>query len=242
MELKPTHSLVAVPEMGVRYLADYMAGSERKKRSILVSAKYRPLARLMQHKEAKATITNGFTKGQINKDYLRDRADYIRNKMATDDFDALTNEANAGFLARFAEVIGGLDLPGVEFRPGKTYSLPKEGGLKIVFGSNLVLRRMAKGNKLKVGALMLRYAKGKPLLPAAAEYQSAMILGFLQQLGTEEGAELDPALCITLDCHTGIAQPAPSKAVTMFKNTQAACATIADAWPNTPKPPNAILK
>lgn|GEM_PF-3357033 len=242
MELKPTHSLVTTPEMGVRYLADYMAGSERKKRSILVSAKYRPLARLMQHKEAKATISNAFTKGSANKDFLKERAEYIRNKLSADDFDALTNEANAGYLSRFADVIGGLDLPGVEFHPGKSYSVPKAGGLKIIFGSNLILRRMAKGNKLKVGALMLRYAKGKPLLPAAAEYQSAMILGFLQQLGVEEGAELDPGLCITLDCHTGIAQPAPSKAITMFKNSLAACATIADAWPNTPKPPGAVIK
>jgi hypothetical protein len=242
LDKKPTHSLVPQPEMGVRYLADYMAGSERKKRSILVSAKYRPLARLMQHKEAKATISNAFAKGQINKDFLRDRADYVRKKMATDDFDALTNEANAGYLARFAEVVGDLDLPGVEFHPGKTYSVPKAGGLKVIFGSNLSLRRMAKGNKLKVGALMLRYAKDKALPPLAAEYQSAMILGFLQQTVVEEGAELDTGLCITLDCHTGLAQPAPSKAVTMFKNTLAACATIADAWPNTPMPPNAILK
>lgn len=242
MDKKPTHAMVPAPEMGVRYLADYMAGSERKKRSILVSAKYRPLARLMQHKEAKATISNGFAKGQINKDFLKDRADYIRNKMATDDFDALTNEANAGYLARFAEVVGDLDLPGVEFHPGKTYSVPKVGGLKVVFGSNLILRRMAKGNKLKVGALILRYSKGNALPALTAEYQSAMTLGFLQQVGVEDGAEIDPGLCITLDCHSGLAQPAPSKAVTMFKNTLAACATIADAWPNTPQPTNAILK
>lgn len=242
MEKKPTHAMVPTPEMGVRYLADYMAGSERKKRSILVSAKYRPLARLMQHKEAKATISNGFAKGHINKDFLRDRADYIRNKMAVDDFDALTNEANAGYLVRFAEVVENLDLPGVEFHPGKTYSVPKVGGLRVVFGSNLTLRRMAKGNKLKVGALVLRYAKDKPLPPLTAEYQSAMTLGFLGQIGAEDGAELDPSLCITLDCQSGLAQAAPSKAVTMFKNTLAACATIAEAWPNTPKPPNAILK
>jgi hypothetical protein len=39
--LKTTHVMIAEPEMGVRYLADYMAGYERKKRAVLVDAKYR---------------------------------------------------------------------------------------------------------------------------------------------------------------------------------------------------------
>ncbi len=63
--------------MGVRYLADYMAGSDRKKRAVLVSAKYRPRARLLQHREAKAAIASALIKGSANKAFFRERADFI---------------------------------------------------------------------------------------------------------------------------------------------------------------------
>ena len=62
-----THVQVKQPEIDARHLADYMAGSERKKRAILVGCKYRPIA-----------------------------------KLTTDDFDALTNEANADYIKRFS--------------------------------------------------------------------------------------------------------------------------------------------
>jgi hypothetical protein len=68
-EPKKTHVLVPEPEMGVRYLADYMAGSDRKKRALLVSAKYRPRARLLQHREAKAA--SALIKGSANKGFFR---------------------------------------------------------------------------------------------------------------------------------------------------------------------------
>ncbi|RAK57748.1 hypothetical protein [Phenylobacterium deserti] len=242
MDKKPTHVVVPEPELGVRYLSDYMSGSERKKRSILVAAKYRPLARLIQHQEAKATIVNAAVKGLLNKDFLLSRADFIRGKLVTDDFEALVNEANSGYLVRFSEVVSSLDLAGLEVLPGKKHQVAPIGGLKVPFVSNLLLRKVSKTNKVRVGALMLRYSKGKELPKLTAEYQSALIFGLLQHTHAEAGAEIDPALCLTLDCHTGSAHPAPSKAVTMFKNVSAACATIADAWPNTMPPQGAVLK
>jgi hypothetical protein len=233
--------MVAEPEMGVRYLADYMAGSERKKRSVLVEAKYRRRARLPQHREAKAVIASALIKGNGNKAFLHERAVFIRNKLATDDFDAFINETNADYVERFSQVVGELDLPGVEFLPGKTYSLGKINGLKVPFGTNLSLRRTTKSNKMTAGAVMFRYAKGKNLSAETAAYQSAAILGFLRQLPSEDGVEIDPALCITLDGHSAIPHRAPSKAITMFKNTLAACETIADAWPNVKPPKGAFI-
>ena len=241
MEPKKTHILVPVPEMGVRYLADYMAGSERKKRAVIVDAKYRPRARMMQHREAKATIANALIKGQASKAFFAERADFVRSKLATGDHDALVNEANADYLKRFSEVIEGLDLPGVQFLPGKTYTLAKVNGLKVPFKTDLTLRRMTKTNKILVGSMMFRYAKGKALSTLAGDYQAAAILGFLKECEIEDGAEVDRALCITLDGFTGAPHCAPSNAVTMFKNTQAACATIAEAWPNTAPPKGCVL-
>jgi hypothetical protein len=57
----------------------------------------------------------------------------------------------------------------------------------------------------------------------------------------EEGAEIDRALCVILDGYLGTIHRAPSDSVTRFKNTLAACATIADAWPNVKPPKGAVL-
>lgn len=241
MDEKKTHVMVAEPEIGVRYLADYLAGSERKRRAILVQSKYRPRARLIQHREAKAVISNAIVNGSANKGFFKERADFVRNKLAVDDFDALTNETNADYLERFSEVVEALDLPGVEFQPGKTYPLAKVHGLKVLFGTNASLRRIGRNNKVRVGAMMFRYAKGKPLALLAAQYQSSAIFGFLKECVVEDGAELDRSLCVTLDGFTGTAHEAPTDAVTKFKDTQAACATIADAWPNVKPPKGAVI-
>ncbi|MDO9223938.1 MAG: hypothetical protein Q7U20_09545 [Caulobacter sp.] len=241
MEPKKTHVLVPVPEMGVRYLADYMAGSDRKRRAVILDAKYRPRARLMQHREAKATIANALINGNASKAFLSGRADTVRAKLATNDHDALTNEANADYLKRFSEVVESLDLPGVEFLPGKIYTLAKVNGLKVPFRTDLTLRRMTKTNKIIVGSMMFRYAKGKALSDLAADYQAAAIFGFMKECAVEDGAELDRSLCITLDGFTGAPHAAPTNSVTLFKNTQAACATIAEAWPNTQPPKGAVL-
>jgi hypothetical protein len=138
-------------------------------------------------------------------------------------------------------VIESLDLPGVEFLPGKIYAVAPINGLKVPFRTNLTLRRVLKNNKVRAGAMMFRYAKDKPLGQLTADYQSAAILGLMRECPIEDGSELGADLCLTLDGVTGAAHPAPTNALTRFKNTQAAAATIADAWPNVKPPKGAIL-
>jgi transposase len=62
-KIEKTHVAVPEAEITVRYLADYMAASERRRRSIIEGCKYRPLARLLQHKEATITISSALRSG-----------------------------------------------------------------------------------------------------------------------------------------------------------------------------------
>jgi hypothetical protein len=89
--------------------------------------------------------------------------------------------------------------------------------------------------------LMFRYAKGKPLAPKIGLAQSAAMHGFMRVQGVPDGAEIDRALCLTLDAYTGITYPAPGDAVAIFNNMKAACATIADGWDNVEPPPGAVI-
>lgn len=236
-----THIAVPEAEISVRYLADYMAASERRRRSIIEGCKYRPLARLLQHKEAQITISSALQSGTPDPKALEKKADFIRNKLATGDFDALTNEANADYVERFSEVVASIKLPTAEILPGKAFPVVKIQGVKVRFSPHLILRRVDKSNKQRTGAFMLRYAKGKDLDPEVGGYQSAAAFGLLKDHFGEEGAEVDKCICVTLDAFSGTLYSAPGGAVSMFANMKAACQTIAERWPNIPPPKNSVI-
>ncbi len=239
---KKTHVEILEPEISVRYLADYMAGSERKRRSVVEGCKYRPIARLLQHKEANIVVASAVLRGSIDPKTLKEKADFIRGKLSSDDFDALTNEANADFVNRFADVAASINLPTGEFLPGKNFPVPLMHGVKIKFSPNLLIRRVnPKTNAPKVGSLMLRYSKGKPLPPLVGDYQAAAMFGLFCDIKDDLEGVPDKSLCLILDVQSGILYPAPGASVSMFANMKAACATIAERWPNIPPPKGAVL-
>ena len=241
MEQK-THHAIAEPAISVRYLADFMAASERRRRSIVEGCKYRPIARLVQHKEATVAISGAIQNGPLTPQALKEKADFIRNKLADDDFEALTNEVNADYVEKFSEVVANIKLPDAEVLPGKVFPPFKINGVKVRLSPHLLLRRLdKKTNKQRRGAFMLRYAKGKALLPAVGEYQSAAAFGLLKEYAPEEGTEIDKAICVTLDAFTGELYPAPGASVTMLANMKAACLTIAERWPNIKPPKGAVI-
>lgn len=237
-----THVVVKAPEIDTRHLADYMAGSDRKKRAILIGCKYRPIAKLLQHKEARIVVASALRNGEKDPKKLKEKADGVRAKLATDDFDALVNEANADFIERFSKIVAEIELPAAEVLPGKVFPAVPVNGVKVRFSPNLLFRRVTpKTNKVKIGGLMLRYAKGKALGAATGEYQSALMLGLLGDAKDEPAAEPEKALCVTFDIVGAILYPAPGKAVSMYANAKAACLTIAEQWPNLPPPPGAVI-
>jgi hypothetical protein len=237
-----THQEVAEPAISVRYLADFMAASERRRRSIVEGCKYRPIARLVQHKEATVAISGAIQNGPLNSQALKEKADFIRNKLADDDFEALTNEVNADYVEKFSEVVASIKLPDADVLPGKVFPPFKINGVKVRLSPHLLLRRLdKKTNKQRRGAFMLRYAKGKALLPTVGEYQSAAAFGLLKEYAPEEGTEIDKSICVTLDAFTGELYPAPGSSVTMLANMKAACLTIAERWPNIKPPKGAVI-
>jgi hypothetical protein len=114
-------------------------------------------------------------------------------------------------------------------------------GVRVTAEIHFRLRRLTKTNKVRVGARMLRYAKGRALPIPIAEWQSAFLFGCLARTGPEEGAEAERELCLTLDAYNCATYPAPSDAVRRSHHMEAACATIAERWSNIPPPPNAVI-
>lgn len=239
---KKTHVLVNEPEISIQKLADYMAGSERAKRSLSTNLKYKPIARLVQHQEARLVISKFFVKGKTDANELAETSEFIRNKLADDDFDILVNEANAGYVARVSQILGDLNLPKANLPFAQKTGPFNINGVKLTFRPQIYLDRTAKGNKPKRGALMFRYAKGKALNPQIAKYQSAGIFGVLREFVSPEAVdEFERGLCVTVDAHTGEVHPAQGDAINDFKNMKAALATLAERWPVIKPPPKAVL-
>jgi hypothetical protein len=236
-----THREVKNPQISARYLADFMAATETAKRTIVRGCKYQPIARVVQHNEAKAAVAKFLRDGLVETALLNGFALQLRERLADNDFDRDLYDHNADYVDRFAEVFPSLEMPVADLlAPGKVVAL-ELNGTKVTADLSLRLRRLTKTNKVRVGAAMLRYAKGKVLPPAVAEWQSAFIHGYLNAIGLEPATEPELKLCLTVDAYSGKAHPAPTDSVQRFKHMQAACKTIAERWPNIDPPPKAVL-
>jgi hypothetical protein len=227
----PTHRYQKQPRMGLRYLADFMAVSKRGERSILQNSKYRPIAKVIQHTEARGIVGKFLRDSDTDASWLREEAERLRNRLADDDFDRELYDNNADYISRFADVCGDLDLPKAErLIPGPRQSIDIHG-VAITVDLSFRLRRRTKTNKLRHGAAMLRYARGKNLPAEVGAWQSAFLLGFLGDTSTEPEIEPERQLCLTIDAYAGVCHPAPGNSVNRYHNMKAACQSIAEQWP-----------
>lgn len=241
LERTKTHRLVKKPQITARYLADYMAASERARRTIIRGCKFQPLARVMQHDEAKLVVSKSIWEANQGAEFLTSESCRIRNKLADSDFDRDTNDLNADYVARFAKVRDKLALPEADFAaPGRSVSI-SINGVKVNIELHARLSRRTRTNKIKTGAATLRYAKGKPLAEEIGLWQSAFLFGYLQSAETAENTEPEQKLCLTIDAYTGNSIAAPTDSISRFRNMEAACATIAERWENIEPPEPAVL-
>lgn len=237
----PTHRYVEHPHLGVRYLADFMAGSKRKERSILQNSKYRPIAKIIQHTEARSTVSRFVQGGDADTSWLSEEAERLRNRIADTDFERHTFDTNANYIERFATVCGAINWPNAEILPPGRRSSIQVHGVKVSVEFHVRLRRVTRTNKVKEGAGMLRYAKWKALSVDVAAWQSAFINGFLGEVSTDISITSERQLCLTIDAWAGICHPAPTDSVSRYQNMKAACRSIAEQWPNIPAPEDSVL-
>lgn len=241
MKSKKTHTLVKTPTISGKILADFMAGSERRKRSLIRSAKYKPHCRMFKHSDAKSAISKYIRAGHQDTSSLKKRSQELRRRITDSVFESETCEHNADFIDRFIKVSDQIEMPkGEIIAQGKPAALVMNG-VKVTPHLHFRLLRKTGTNKVYLGAGMLRYQKGKPLPLDIAEWQSAFIFGYLREIGIEEYEEVNLRLCVTLDAYSGAIYPAPTNSITRFKNMEAACETIAERWGAIAPPPNSVL-
>lgn len=241
MPEKKTHRLVNKPAMSAKELADYMAASEVAKRTIVRDCKFRPIARITQHKEAKLVVSKFIRSGGGDVKPLHEAAEDLRSRMADSEFDRDLFDHNADYIARFAHVQDRVSFPDADRLAAGPANPMVAHGVKINPDIQFRFSRVTRTNKVRIGAGVLRYSKGRTTNTEAALWQAAFVFGYLGATNEEMAAEPEHKLCITVDAYAGLAYAAPGDAVRRFSNMLAACASIAERWPNIPAPPNAVL-
>jgi hypothetical protein len=235
-----THREIKKPQISARYLADYMAATQTAGRTIIRGCKYQPIARVVQHDEAKAAVGKAIRDGD-GPEVLAAKSQALRDRLADSDFDRDVYDHNADYIDRFASVQKTLALPDADILAPGPHPPIILSGVRVTVDLAFRLRRLTKSNKIRVGVAALRYAKGKALSPSVCQWQSALLFGSLTQVGVVDGADAERQLCLTIDAYTGKAYTAPTDAVRRFQQMKSACTTIAEWWPNIPPPPSAKL-
>jgi len=239
---KPTHRLVESPKLSGRYLADYMAASERRRRTIIRDCKYRKIAQVINHQLAKAFIADFLKKGSQQPSELNDEADRLRNMMADTPFYRDVYDNNADFLQAYADTFDSSKLPTAEIVPFDEDFKIDLNGVNLNPDIKLALQRTTKTNRLRTGLFTIRYAKNKPLDEETGLWQSSILFGCRKMIDTEDETAAEQKLCVTLDACTGKMIEAPGDALSRFQNVEAACQSISERWDSVEPPPGAVLK
>jgi hypothetical protein len=238
MSQPSTHREVKRPAISARHLADYMAASPTAQRTIARDCKYQKIARVTQHTEAMAAVAKHLRDWASNPGALLAKAQELRNRQTQEDFERSTWDVNAAFLERFADVFPDIEFPNADRAASGPKLIANLSGVKVTATLGLRLHRVDRRSNLKIGGVMIRYAKGKALADEVGAWQSALLFGLLSEAGA--GAP-DRKLCLTVDAHSGKCHPAPGDAARRFSHMIASCEALAERWPNIKPPANAVF-
>ncbi len=239
---EPTHREVKRPEVTSRELSDYITGSERNRRNVVEGAKYKPIMRLRQHKDAQRIITKCFSGGKAQQAEFEAEIDRLSRKICDSDHETKERDINVGYLRHILSQYDQIKLPRYDLEACSKLPPIAANGTTVKFTPHMVVRGVGKGNVPIIGALSLRYAKGKALDEDEAKYEAAFALGYLRSHPIDEVAEPREKLCLVFDGHTGTFTSAPGDSATRFANMKAACESIANMWDKVPPPKGAVLK
>ena len=235
-----THRLVNEPKMSAKELADFMIASEMARRTLIRNCKYRPIARVTQHNLAKQCLSKFIRGGHSDIGILLGEAERLRGMLTDNEFERDLYDHNADYIARFADVQAQIAFPSAEVQPQGAAVSHFANGVKVNADLQFRLRRLTKTNKAKIGAGVFRYAKGKPLASEAAAYHAAFVFGVLGTTAIEPDVP-EEKLCLVIDAYAGQCHYAPTDSKRRFSNMEAACATIAERWPNVAPPVGAVF-
>ena len=240
-----THTQLESPRLSNRRLAEYMAASPVRQRTLIRDTKYRSVEPEISYSEGFTLLGDMLAEGDLVTATLREAAEDFHDRMDVRGIrERIGYNLTGDMFDWLADERPDMGLPEADhYDDSRSWGRGGAWEVEGVVVDPEVYFRLARPRRgyRSVGAVTLRYSKTGPLDPTVAEWQSALLHGYLSD--TIEGDTLRPDtdLCVTLDLRSGTAHPAPGRARTLMTQMRAALATIAERWPNIAPPDGAVV-
>jgi hypothetical protein len=241
MSPKKTHVERKSPRISLARLADYMGASEQGKRSIAVSCKYQPIGRLIQYNDAKQILSNYIRSENRKIEDLKEKLQVLKAKICDTDFEKDVRDHNVDFVERFISLHDDYDFKDYSYLKSVKFPNYELNGMPVAVTPDVLVTRTTRMNKEKIGALMLRYSKGRALDSKVALHQAAFLYEYFRQPEFHKHGESEKRLCVVLDTYAATPYEAPGNATYLFKEMAATCASLVERWPAIKPPKGAVL-
>jgi hypothetical protein len=236
MSKKSGYTVVEIPKISVQKLAEYMASSQTRQRSILRDCKFQRKEQIFQHSAAKRYISKYFDEAK-SIEWLSSQAEKLNSLEPNTEYKRRKNRNDCNFLFSYVKNFPSYKLPPADVIVEKKNKTIKLNGVIITFNPDLLLKRDAKNkNYQEIGAVMIHHTKGLRNSDEIYRYQTALMFNILNLLNNDSGYVANKKLCIVIDALRGNIICAPSASVRIFKEIQSACESIVGIW-DTLKPP-----
>lgn len=229
-------------KISVNQLADFIRGSEAKKKSIIRQQKNPAKIIVARYGLAKARFRKSLaSKGDISPVLLG--IEQLKAKKAETDWQANDKKISLEAMERFIK----LKLPTLLQNLDSYEILPKFpansfifSGIDIILSPDLIVRGKI-GEKTYIGALKIHVSKSSPFSINESEYVSTCIYNYLYKFASEVNAIVLPELCLCIDVFADSIVSAPKDISYLNLKLKSYCEDIIRIWDNVQNPTKHII-
>lgn len=217
------------PRFSLNKLAEYMAASPRRRRSLIIDQIRLPVAKVINYEDARRVLVRFFADPDRSPKQLLDMAAAFRDRAAQNPEEhrsqCLVSSARA--LEAFAPFSDQVRPKGVVAVRGPRQGADLElGGVRVVVAPDISL--IQPGTERRIGALKLHFSRSAPLSSESLQYASTLIYRHLENNSDQP----TKSRCISVDIFAHRAEAVPRAVKDRIKNLEAACEEIAERWPS----------
>lgn len=226
------------PRVSANQLALYVVSDHSKQETIVRNAKRVSKIRVANYQPARAALARCYDGNGLNLAQLSNEADRMEVAPFEESFENDCNKLSAAALRRLIAFAPSIDCKGAQIpRPSRGFDHLLIDNVRVSVQPDIVFG-MAHRGAAKFGGVIANFSKTESLSKLSGKHCAGDYAAFLvfQMLGLRFAAQGGARYsnCFAVDVHRDAIYPAPSSHISMLKNVQAACRSIARQWDEAP--------
>jgi hypothetical protein len=226
------------PRISANHLAQFIVSDHTKQETIVRNAKRMSKICVANYQPARAAVARSHDGHGLSVERLSAEADRMEIVPLEKTFESDCEKLSAAALRKLIALAPMIDCPGVQIRrPARSFDHLMIENVRVSVQPEIVLS-MAHLGATRFGGVLVNFSKNEALSKASGKYKAGDYVAFLvfQMLALHFGAEGGPryAKCFAVDVYREEIYSAPASHISMLKNVQAACRSIARQWDEEP--------